>query len=557
MQENAIVVVNTPPEAAVNYQTVKVIGGKTIHMQSGSVLVTLGDVYHRIDASCYDMKPGSLIVTDMVKCGNSSNTAWLANIIAKKIDTNTLVFVNGANVFCSDEIYVANNKSVELNNHVKIVAGKNDRGESVSGNSSFTFSNDYNNAADKAFAIGCTGTITGFASGDFVLGAGCYLSAQGLTIGNLTINQGGGFFIPKAQPGTETNTNITNLTVNDGESTYIGKNLNVSDTITVNADLDLYKVASANSIVVNSGNLIVDTNCTATNITVKDEMNVANTLTCSGTIENQGKLLVGVAPNGSNPGNTGSFSGSSGTIDNYGTVQIYGGASFGTVNNKYNTAKSKGSVFYSGVDIFNPATTSITTFNNDASCQLICPDMLEIQTAKNYGFVEAGTLSCTSSFTNYQSGQVKLRSATCSGGITNNGIIQCTGTFSVSGTVNNTKNIRLDSGCTITGTLTNSDSGNVQVTGNDANLADVDNSGNISVYGQIISNGTFVNRNFTCSASQSKINRLENSGTFSTTLLNRNGSTESNIVNTNTGTIELHSTSSGACLLYTSPSPRD
>lgn len=556
LQENAMVVVNTPTEASENYQTVKVIGGKTIHMQAGSVLVTLGNVYHRIDASCYDMKPGSLIVTDMVKCGNSSNTAWLANIIAKKIDTNTLVFVNGANVFCSDEIYVANNKSVELNNHVKIVAGKNANGESVSGNSSFTFSNDYNNAADKAFAIGCTGTITGFASGDFVLGAGCYLSAQGLTIGNLTINQGGGFFIPKAQPGTETNTNITNLTVNDGESTYIGNNLNVSGTngtITVNADLDLYKVASANSIVVNSGNLIVDTDCTATNITVKDEMNVANTLTCSGTIENQGKLLVGVAPNGSNPGNTGSFSGSSGTIENFGTVQIYGSASFGTLYNKYNTAKSKGSVFYSGVDIFNPATTSITTFNNDASCKVICPDKLEIQTAKNYGFVEAGTLSSTSStssFTNYQSGQVKLRSATCEGGITNDGIIQCTGSFSVRGAVNNTKNIRLDNGCTITGKLTNSDSGNVQVTGNDANLKNVDNSGNISVYGQIISSGTFVNRSFTCSASQSKINRLENSGTFSTTLLNRNGSTESNIVNT--GTLELYSTSGGASSNVTS-----
>ena len=556
LQENAIVVVNTPPEAGANYETVKVTGGKTIHMQAGSVLVTLGNVYHRIDASCYDMKPGSLIVTDMVKCGNSSNTAWLANIIAKKIDTNTLVFVNGANVFCSDEIYVANNKSVELNNHVKIVAGKNANGESVSGNSSFTFSNDYNNATDKAFAIGCTGTITGFASGDFVLGAGCYLSAQGLTIGNLTINQGGGFFIPKAQPGTETNTNITNLTVNDGESTYIGNNLNVSGTsgtITVNADLDLYKVASANSIVVNSGKLIVDTDCTATNITVKDEMNVANTLTCSGTIENQGKLLVGVAPNGSNPGNTGSFSGSSGTINNYGTVQIYGGASFGTVNNKYNTAKSKGSVFYSGVDIFNPATTSITTFNNEASCKVICPDILQIETAVNYGFVEAGTLSCTSSFTNDQYdndqyGQVKLRSATCSGGITNDGIIQCIGTFSVSGAVNNTKNIRLDNGCTVNGKITNS--GNIQVTGNDANLAEVDNSGNISVSGQLISGGTYINRNFTCTASQSKINRLENSGIFSTALLNRNGSSESNIINT--GTLELHSTSNGASSNVTS-----
>ena len=545
LQENAIVVVNTPPEAGADYETVKVTGGKTITMAAGSVLVTLGSVYHRVNASSYNMEPGSLIVSDMVKCDTSSNTSWLSNIIAKKIDTFTLVFKKGAHVFCSDEIWIAEKKTIELNNSVKIVAGKNANGESVSGNSAFTFSTDYNNATNKEFAIGCTGTITGFTSGDFVLGRNCFLSAQGLSISNLTINEGGGFLIPFD---SSTNTNITNLTVNDGDSTYIGNNLNVSGTITTNADLELYKVASANSIIVNSGNLVVDTDCTATNVTVNGEMNVANTFTCSGTIENQGKLLVGVAPNGSNSGNTGSFSGSSGTINNYGTVQIYGGASFGTVNNKYNTAKSKGSVFYSGVDIFNPATTSITTFNNEASCQLICPDILQVQTVVNNGFVQAGTLSCTSSFTNYQYGQAKLRSATCSGGITNDGIIQCTGTFSVSGAVNNTKNIRLDNGCSITGKLTNS--GNVQVTGNDANLADVDNSGNISVYGQIISNGTFVNRNFTCSESQSKINRLENSGTFSTALLNRNGSTESNIVNT--GTLELHSTASSASSNVTS-----
>lgn len=545
LQENAIVVVNTPPEAGADYQTVKVTGGKTINMAAGSVLVTLGSVYHRVDASIYNMEPGSLIVTDMVKCGNSSNTSWLSNVIAKKIDTNALVFKKGAHVFCSDEIYIANNKTIELNNSVKIVAGKNANGESVSGNSAFTFSTDYNNATNKEFAIGCTGIIRNFGSGDFVLGANCFLSAQGLSISNLTINEGGGFLIPFD---SSTNTNISNLTVNDGDSTYIGNNLNVSGTITTNADLELYKVASANSIIVNSGNLVVDSDCTATNVTVKGEMNVANTFTCSGTIENQGKLLVGVAPKGSNSGNTGSFSGSSGTINNYGTVQIYGGASFGTVNNKYNTAKSKGSVFYSGVDIFNPATTSITTFNNEASCQLICPDILQVQTVVNNGFVQAGTLSCTSSFTNYQYGQAKLRSATCEGGITNDGIIQCTGSFNVRGAVNNTKNIRLDNSCTVTGKLTNS--GNVQVTGNDANLADVDNSGNISVYGQIISNGTFVNRSFTCSASQSKIKRLENSGTFSTTLLNRDGSTESNIVNT--GTIELYSTSSSASSNVTS-----
>lgn len=555
LQENAIVVVNTPPEAGANYETVKVTGGKTINMAAGSVLVTLGSVYHRVDASIYNMEPGSLIVTDMVKCGNSSNTSWLSNVIAKKIDTNTLVFKKGAHVFCSDEIYIANNKTIELNNSVKIVAGKNAKGESVSGNSAFTFSTDYNNATNKEFAIGCTGIIRNFGSGDFVLGANCFLSAQGLSIGSLTINDGGGFLIPRD---SGTITEIENLTVNDGDSTYIGNNLNVSRIITVNADLELYKVASADSIIVNSGNLVVETDCTATDVTVYSEMNVANTFTCSGTIENQGKILVGVAPNGSNPGNFGALSASSGTINNYGTVQVYGCSNsngntvIGTLNNKYNTAKSRGSVFYAAYgNILNPATVSISTFNNDGNCKVICPDKLEIQTAKNYGFVEAGTLSSTSStssFTNYQSGQVKLRSATCEGGITNDGIIQCTGSFSVRGAVNNTKNIRLDNGCSITDKLTNS--GNVQVTGNDANLKNVDNSGNISVYGQIISSGTFVNRSFTCSASQSKIKRLENSGTFSTTLLNRDGSTESNIVNT--GTLELYSTSSGASSNVTS-----
>ena len=558
LSENAIVVATLPTEWDETKRNetgvVRATGGYKINMATGSVLVTLGDLYHRVDASSYNMEPGSLIVTDMVKSGNSSNTSWLSNIIAKKIDTYTLVFKEGAHVFCSDEIWIAGNKTIELNNSVKIVAGKNTSGESVSGNSAFKFSDDYNNATNKEFAIGCTGTITGFASGDFVLGANCFLSAQGLSISNLTINQGGGFLIPYDQ---NTNTNITNLTVNDGNSTYIGNNLNVSGTITVNADLDLYKVASANSIVVNSGNLIVDTDCTATNITVKGEMNVANTLTCSGTIENHGKLLVGVAPNGSNLGNSGALSASSGTINNYGTVQVYGCSNsngntvIGTLNNKYNTAKSKGSVFYAAYgNILNPATVSITSINNEASCKVICPDILQIQTAVNNGFVEAGTLSCTSSFTNYQYGQVKLRSATCSGNITNDGIIQSTGTFSVSGAVNNTKNIRLDSGCTITGKLTNSDSGNVQVTGNDANFADVDNSGNISVSGQLISSKTYINSGFTCTASQSKIYRLENSGTFSTALLNRNGSTESNIINT--GTLELYSTESSASSNVTS-----
>ncbi|MGN0516276.1 TadE/TadG family type IV pilus assembly protein, partial [Eubacterium sp.] len=308
LKENAILVANLPTEwdetKRNNTGVVRATSGYTINMAAGSVLVTLGDSYHRVDASCYNMEPGSLIVTDMVKCGNSSYTAWLSNIIAKKIDTYTLVFKEGAHVFCSDEIWIYGDKTIEINNSVKIVAGKNGDGESVSGNSAFTFSDSYNNATTKEFAIGCTGTIRNFGSGDFVLGANCFLSAQGLSIGSLTVNQGGGFLIPRD---SSTNTNITNLTINDGNSTYIGNNLNVSGTITVNSDVSLYKVSSANSIVVNSGNFLVETDCTATNITVKDEMNVANTLNCSGTIENQGKLLVGVAPKGSNPGNIGSF----------------------------------------------------------------------------------------------------------------------------------------------------------------------------------------------------------------------------------------------------------
>lgn len=52
---------------------------------------------------------------------------------------------------------------------------------------------------NKVFALGATGTISGFqkGNGNHILYNGSYLSVPGLNINDLTVEQGGGFCVPR------------------------------------------------------------------------------------------------------------------------------------------------------------------------------------------------------------------------------------------------------------------------------------------------------------------------------------------------------------------------
>ncbi|MDO4364015.1 MAG: hypothetical protein Q4C99_05770, partial [Clostridia bacterium] len=167
--ENTIVVVNRPEEWADGSEqgVVNVDGKYTLVMKTGSVLVTLGDKYHRINAMRYDCASGSLIVTDMVKSlydKNKEYTSKFGNVICKKMDVRTTEFNENSHVFVSDEIYVQDSKELIINPGTKLLLGKNSSNESVSGNNKFTIAD-----SSKIFAIGATGKINGLASGDYVL----------------------------------------------------------------------------------------------------------------------------------------------------------------------------------------------------------------------------------------------------------------------------------------------------------------------------------------------------------------------------------------------------
>lgn len=188
----------------------------------------------------------------------------------------------------SDEIHVQDSKQITFNPGTKLLLGKNSENESISNCGQINFNRS---PANKVFALGAIGTVTGLqrGNGNYTLYNGSFLSAPGLSINNLTIESGGGFCIPK-----DSSITVNNLTINDGSSTYIGL-INIKDTLTINSNVKIEEISSANKIVVNeSKRLLIEKNCTAKDITNKGEFLVTNKLTVNGTFDNYSTALIGL-----------------------------------------------------------------------------------------------------------------------------------------------------------------------------------------------------------------------------------------------------------------------
>ena len=527
--ENVIVVVNMPSEWKNDSETgvVNISDKYTLIMKTGSVLVTLGDKYHRINAMRYDCASGSLIVTDMVKSlydKKKEYTSKFGNVICKKMDVRTTEFNENAHVFVSDEIHVQDSKQITFNPGTKLLLGKNSENESISNCGQINFNRS---PANKVFAIGAIGTVTGLQSGNgnYTLYDGSFLSAPGLSINNLTIESGGGFCIPK-----DSSITANNLTINDGSSTYIGL-LNIKDTLTINSNVKIEEVSSANKIVVNeSKRLLIEKNCTAKDITNKGEFLVTNKLTVNGTFDNYSTALIGLAPKESNPGTAGTLSGS-GTVNNYDVFQVYGSTESGTINNKYNTAKSRGSTVYISAD------GTLDNLTNEKESAVICKGNFTAKNVVNTGNIQLKnmTMAESTSFTNDDDATVKVdNSLTLKGSANNYGFVEVNGNSQIE-TIRNTADLKLNGTAEFKKEVINT--GKIQVTSYGATFNDVENSGEISVAGTIASNGTVTNSNFICSNNDGKFTKLVNSGVVSVSFLSKG--TSSTVVNEANGVIEV------------------
>ena len=534
--ENVIVVVNMPSEWKNDSETgvVNISDKYTLIMKTGSVLVTLGDKYHRINAMRYDCASGSLIVTDMVKSlydKNKEYTSKFGNVICKKMDVRTSEFNENAHVFVSDEIHVQDSKQITFNPGTKLLLGKNSENESISNCGQINFNRS---PANKVFAIGAIGTVTGLQSGNgnYTLYNGSFLSAPGLSINNLTIESGGGFCIPK-----DSSITANNLTINDGSSTYIGL-LNIKDTLTINSNVKIEEISSANKIVVNEAKrLLIEKNCTAKDITNKGEFLVTNKLTVNGTFDNYSTALIGLAPKESNPGTAGTLSGS-GTVNNYDVFQVYGSTESGTINNKYNTAKSRGSTVYISAD------GTLDNLTNEKESAVICKGNFTAKNVVNTGNIQLKnmTMAESSSFTNDDDATVKVdNSLTLKGSANNYGFVEVNGNSQIE-TIRNTADLKLNGTAEFKNAVINT--GKIQVTSYGATFNDVENSGEISVAGTIASNGTVTNSNFICSNNDGKFAKLVNSGVVSVSFLSKG--TSSAVENKANGVIEVFGGNSSA-----------
>ena len=535
--KNAVVVVNRPDEWADNFDkgVVDVSGEYTLNMKTGSVLVTQGDKKHRINATRYDCEKGSLIVTDMIKSntGKKEYTSAFGNVICQKMDVRTTEFAENAHIFASEEIYVQDSKTLTFNPGVKLLLGKNASGQSISNCGGLVFKTSPEN---KVFALGATGTISGFqrGNGNYTLYNGSYLSAPGLDINDLTVEQGGGFCVPK-----DSSITVNNLTINDGTSTYIGT-LNANNLV-VNSDVKIEQIASANSITVNDNvKLLVEKSCTVKDVNVSPNgtLLATKTLTVNGTAENFGKILIGVAPSETNVGITGELKGT-GTINNSNLFQVYGSATFAELNNKYNINKSRGSTVYISKD------GTFTSVNNEKECAIINADnsVLKIDNLTNAGKIQAGTLTVNENLVNNAGAEIRSDlSATVSSKLENSGFLQVSGnaTFNI---VENTADLRIDGNATFDGSVTNTETGKLQCTSFGATFnSNVDNDGEMSIAGSIVANSMFDNSNFVCSNnSLCYFNMLQNSGIVSIGAF-KSGS---NIVNDDAGVIEVYG---GGCV---------
>lgn len=525
--KNAFVIANMPSEWADDAEqgVVNVGGVCTLTMDTGSVLVTHGEKMHRINAMRYDCASGSLIVTDMVKSlydKNKEYTSKFGNVICKKMDVRTTEFNENAHVFVSDEIYVQDSKQITFNPGTKLLLGKNSENESISNCGQINFNRS---PANKVFAIGAIGTVTGLQSGNgnYTLYDGSFLSAPGLSINNLTIESGGGFCIPK-----DSSITANNLTINDGSSTYIGL-LNIKDTLTINSNVKIEEISSANKIVVNeTKRLLIEKNCTAKDITNKGEFLVTKKLTVNGTFDNYSTALIGLAPKESNPGTAGTLSGS-GTVNNYDVFQVYGSTESGTINNKYNTAKSRGSTVYISAD------GTLDNLTNEKESAVICKGNFTAKNVVNTGNIQSNNMTVSTSFTNNADATVKVDNyLTLKGSANNNGFVEVNGNSQIKA-ITNAADLKLNGTAEFTGKVTNN--GKLQVTSYGATFNEVENNGEISVAGTIASNGTVTNSNFICSNNDGKFAELVNSGVVSVSFLSKG--TSSTVVNEANGVIEV------------------
>lgn len=535
--ENAVVVVNRPEEWADNTEdgVVNVSGEYTLTMKTGSVLVTQGDKKHRIKATRYYCDSGSLIVTDMIKSntGSKEYTSVFGNVICQKMDVRTTEFAENAHIFASEEIYVQDSKTLTFNPGVKLLLGKNSSGQSISNCGGLVFKRSPEN---KVFALGATGTISGFqkGNGNHILYNGSYLSVPGLNINDLTVEQGGGFCVPK-----DSSITVNNLTINDGTSTYIGT-LNVNNLV-VNSDVKIEQVGSANSITVNdNAKLLVEKSCTVkdVNVSPNGKLLATKTLTINGTAENFGEILVGLAPSGTNPGNEGNLEGS-GTINNSNLFQVYGYVNCGELNNKYNINKSRGSTVYIS------KTANFNSVNNEKECKIIGSDKSSFywKNLANSGKLQVGTLLVNDSFVNNAGAEIRVDvTASTYGVLENNGFLQVSGnaTFNI---INNTANLKIDGNATFGGSVTNASTGKLQCTAFGATFnSNVDNDGEMSIAGSIVANNMFDNSNFVCSNNNlCYFNSLQNSGVVSI----GGFKSGSNIINDAAGLIEVYG---GGCV---------
>ncbi|SJZ64187.1 TadE/TadG family type IV pilus assembly protein [Eubacterium coprostanoligenes] len=535
--ENAVVVVNRPTEWADNLDkgVVDVSGEYTLTMKTDSVLVTQGDKKHRIKATRYYCDSGSLIVTDMIKSntGSKEYTSVFGNVICQKMDVRTTEFAENAHIFASEEIYVQDSKTLTFNPGVKLLLGKNSSGQSISNCGGLVFKRSPEN---KVFALGATGTISGFqkGNGNHILYNGSYLSVPGLNINDLTVEQGGGFCVPK-----DSSITVNNLTINDGTSTYIGT-LNVNNLV-VNSDVKIEQVGSANSITVNdNAKLLVEKSCTVkdVNVSPNGKLLATKTLTINGTAENFGEILVGLAPSGTNPGNEGNLEGS-GTINNSNLFQVYGYVNCGELNNKYNINKSRGSTVYIS------KTANFNSVNNEKECKIIGSDKSSFywKNLANSGKLQVGTLLVNDSFVNNAGAEIRVDvTASTYGVLENNGFLQVSGN-AIFNIINNTANLKIGGNATFGGSVTNASTGKLQCTSFGATFnSNIDNDGEMSIAGSIVAKGLFENNNFVCSNNNlCYFNSLQNSGVVSI----GGFKSGSNIINDATGLIEVYG---GGCV---------
>ena len=535
--KNAVVVVNRPAEWADNLDkgVVDVSGEYTLTMKTGSVLVTQGDKKHRIKATRYNCEKGSLIVTDMIKSntGKKDYTSVFGNVICQKMDVRTTEFAENAHIFASEEIYLQDSKTLTFNPGVKLLLGKNASGQSISNCGSLVFKTSPEN---KVFALGATGTISGFqkGNGNHILYNGSYLSVPGLNINDLTVEQGGGFCVPK-----DSSITVNNLTINDGTSTYIGT-LNVNNLV-VNSDVKIEQIGSANSITVNdNAKLLVEKSCTVkdVNVSPNGKLLATKTLTVNGTAENFGEILVGLAPSGTNPGNEGNLEGT-GTINNSNLFQVYGYVKCDTLNNKYNINKSRGSIVYIS------KTANFNSVNNEKECMIVGSDQSSYywKNLANSGKLQVSTLLVNDSFVNNAGAEIRVDVAASTYGVLeNNGFLQVCGnaTFNI---VENTADLKIDGNATFDGSVTNTETGKLQCTAFGATFnSNVDNDGKMSIAGSIVANNMFDNSNFVCSNNNlCYFNMLQNSGIVSI----GGFKSGSNIVNDDAGLIEVYG---GGCV---------